>query len=437
MNISSLIGHVLELIERVEGEPQPPDRIVSEFLRQKKYLGSHDRRFISDAVYGLIRHRRLNRSLIKQFIHEHPDAANLGAPHVRHFAAYVAYTIAIENNSSPPVHYWQTCFPKIDILQFTEWISTHRSLDYLTARIEKLGAQYSFEDWMVRQWDDLLGHETEQLLASLNTPAPVTLRVNLRKTTRDECRNRLAEEGILTSLTLLSPAGLTTNKRFNMQASATFKDGWFEMQDEGSQLISLLLNVKPGMIIIDGCAGAGGKTLHIADMLHDEGKLFAFDISAVRLKELESRANRAGLRCVTTIPPDDMNPTDFAERADVVLVDAPCTGVGTIRRNPWLKWAVTESSVNDYAEKQRTIISSHARYVKPSGTLAYATCSLFRPENEEIVEQFLSSHTDFVLIDERTRAEIFGLSSSTSFFSLYPHRHNTDGFFIALMQRLK
>jgi 16S rRNA (cytosine967-C5)-methyltransferase len=437
MNISSLIGHVLELIEHVEGEPQPSDRVVSEFLLPKKYLGSHDRRFISDAVYGLIRHRRLSRSLIKRFIYEHPEAINLEAPHVRHFASYMAYAFATENNNPVPLHYWQTCFPKIDLQLFTDWIRGNRSIDFLTDSIAKLSVRYSFEDWMVRQWDEQLSTETEQLLASLNTPAPVTLRVNLRKATRDECRTRLAEEGIQTVPTLLSPAGLMTKKRFNMQASASFKDGWFEMQDEGSQLISFLLNIKPGMTIIDACAGAGGKTLHLADLVHDEGQLFAFDVHSGRLKELESRANRAGLRCVTTMQSDDVNSDDFAERADVVLVDAPCSGVGTIRRNPWLKWNVTESAVQNYAEKQRAILSSYARHVKSGGTLAYATCSLFRQENEEIVKHFLSSHTYFELIDIRERLTSFGLSSPSAFLSLYPHRHNTDGFFIALMQRLK
>ena len=437
MNISSLIGHVLELIERVEGEPQPPDRVVSEFLRQKKYLGSHDRRFISDAVYGLIRHRRLSRSLVKRFIHEHPVAADLEAPHVRHFAAYMAYTLAVENNSSPPVQYWQTYFPKIDLQQFTGWIHLHWALEYLSDRIEKLGTQHSFEDWMVQQWDEQLGTESEELLTALNAPAPITLRVNLRKTTRDECRNRLADEEIQTVPTLLSPAGLTTKKRFNIQASASFKDGWFEMQDEGSQLMSLLLNIKPGMTIIDACAGAGGKTLHIADLIHDDGQIFAFDVHARRLKELESRAIRAGIRCITTMLSGTVNPADFSERADIVLVDAPCSGVGTIRRNPWLKWTVTDSSVKNYAEKQQTILSSYTPYVKSGGTLVYATCSLFRRENEDVVEHFLSSHTNFELIDIRNRLDTFELSSPAQFFSLYPHRHNTDGFFIALLQRLE
>jgi 16S rRNA (cytosine967-C5)-methyltransferase len=437
MNISSLIGHILELIERVEGESQPPDRIVSEFLRQKKYLGSHDRRFISDAVYGLIRHRRLSRSLVKRYISEHPDAANLEAPHVRHFAVYMAYTLAIENNASVSTQYWQTCFPKIDLQQFTEWIRLHRSFDFLTDRAEKIGTQHSFEDWMVRQWDNQLGVETEQLLVSLNTPAPVTLRVNLRKTTRDGCRDRLAQEGIQTIPTPLSHAGLTVKKRFNMQASATFKDGWFEMQDEGSQLISFFLNIKPGMIIIDGCAGAGGKSLHMADIIHDNGQIFAFDLSAGRLRELESRAIRAGVQSIKTAPSGNIGLGEFTERADVVLVDAPCSGVGTIRRNPWLKWSVTESTVKNYAEKQRMILSAHARYVKPGGTLAYATCSLFRQENEETVQSFLSSHAEFELADMWEQLATFGISSSTPFFSLHPHRYNTDGFFLALMRRIK
>jgi 16S rRNA (cytosine967-C5)-methyltransferase len=437
MNISSLIGHVLELIERVEGDTQPPDRIVSEFLRQKKYLGSHDRRFISDAVYGLIRHRRLSRSLIKRFIHEHPEAANLEAPHVRHFAAYIACALATESNNSLPVHYWQTCFPKIDLQVFTDWIHAHRSVDFLTEKIAKIGTRYSFEDWMVREWDEQLGAETEQMLASLNTPAPVTLRINLSKTTRDECRNRLAAEGIQTVPTLLSPAGLTVNKRFNMLASHTFKDGLFEVQDEGSQIISLLLNLKSGMTIIDGCAGAGGKTLHLADLLHDDGYVYAFDLHAGRLKELESRAARTGVRCIKTTVTANVNHKGFIGKADIVLVDAPCSGVGTIRRNPWLKWSVAESSVKYYAEKQRTILTSHAQYVKTGGVLVYATCSLFRHENEGTVEHFLSSHNDFELLDMRERLEAFGLSSTTPFLYLYPHRHNTDGFFIALMRRLK
>jgi len=437
MNVSSLVGHVLELIECVEGETQPPDRTVGEFLRQKKYLGSHDRRFISDSIYGLIRHRRLSRTLIKQFIHEHPDTAILEAPHIRHFSAYIAYTVAVENKTSPPAQYWKTCFPKIDLQQFCEWIRARRSLDFLSDRIETVATQYSFEDWMVRALDEALGSETEQLLAALNTEAPITLRVNLLKATREECKRRLATEGIETVLTSKSPAGLIASKRFNTRALSSFSGGWFEVQDEGSQLLSYLLNLQPGMTIIDGCAGAGGKTLHMADLLHDEGQIIAFDVHTGRLKELEQRANRAGIHCVTTRHTGDVNQEDFVGKADCVLVDAPCSGTGTIRRNPWLKWNVTEPIVQHYAETQRNILSANARYVKPGGTLAYATCSLFRSENEDVVRWFLSAHPNFKLIDMRERLEPFAIDSSEPFCSLYPHRHNTDGFFIALMQRLE
>jgi len=437
MNPSSLVGHILQLFEHIDGENKSADHLTMEFFRAKKYLGSHDRRFISEAVFGMIRNRRLIKTLLQQFIKDNPGTADLEGPHVRYLSLYVAYLVTLDNHTMTPQILWNTYFPKIKVECFTNWILRHKTLDFIrNEEIARMGVTYSFPDWMVKELVDQIGTETETLLQICNTQSNVSLRVNLLKTTREECQKRLREEGIETEVTKISPVGLISRKRFHSQSSPSFNAGWYEMQDEGSQLISFIADPQPGEIVIDACAGSGGKSLHMAQLMKNSGEIIAVDVDKSRLAELRKRAKRACVNIIRTESLSIFNTNELSGKADLVLVDAPCSGVGTIRRNPWMKWSISESLVQHYAEKQKNILQFNSQLVKPGGKLVYATCSLFRQENDDVIKSFLSTHPDFILTYPENILERFNLSLRNSALTIYPHHHNTDGFFIAAMKRV-
>lgn len=443
MNPSSLIGHVTELLQSSDRTKQPTDRLAAQFFRDRRYLGSGDRRFISESFYGIIRHRRYCEALIEQYLAEHPANAALDEPDHRYVTLFVIYSLTRENSApspeipSIPRSIWTAHFPGIDFQEFHAWVTGHSSLEYLNEPEEvQLGVKYSFQDWMVEEWHERLGVETEKLLVEMNRAARVTLRVNLLKTTRDECRDRLRREGVETETTSLSPEGLIAWKRFNTHVSDAFNDGWFEVQDEGSQLVSLIANPLPGQTVIDACAGAGGKALHLAALMRNEGEVVAIDTDRRRLRELERRALRAGATNIKPLLRDEMLPDNFSGVADLVLVDAPCSGTGTIRRNPALKWSVTPSLIAHYHAMQSEIISFNARFVKPGGILVYATCSLMRDENESVVVEFLKVN-DRLFHEISPAIEQFGITRPVDqpSLTLFPHHYHADGFFIAALRR--
>ena len=445
MKFSSLAGHVLELFELIDKNSKPADRLAATFFHERKYLGSQDRRFIAGAVFGMIRHRRYLEALREQFILRHPDRSLADVSALPYLPLLTAYTIAVDASSiikGEAVDHvrvageiWKTEFPGIEVLPFIEWVFNHQGLDVPDSDpAVRLGVKYSFQDWMVKEWIAALGPETEEMLRALNSPPHTTLRVNLLKTTREVCQERLRGEGIETVPTPLSPAGLSARKRFNTHSSKAFIDGWFEVQDEGSQLVGFCAQARPGDLVIDACAGAGGKSLHLAELMHNEGNIIAIDVDGHRLKELEARAMRAGITIIKT--QQLSGPEQLIERADVVLVDAPCSGAGTIRRNPGMKWSISDKLVDHYAQKQKGLLEIDSQLVKPDGRLIYATCSLFRRENEDPSAAFLSAPPEFRLVMMEGLPFLpADLASNEGTLTLYPHRHDTDGFFVAAMQR--
>jgi len=469
MIVTSLVGHLLELNESIDRSSDPADQIASSFFRRKHYLGARDRRFISEKLFGMIRHRRFIEALLEEHVRRHPEDSRLDSPRARYLPLFVAYAVCVDgqqhpNSGNPPGSaidpgslsgidsLWMTYFPRSELSSFIQSLSGLQRLEFIQpddrnieeaaqlspngngeAGLIRLAVKYSFQDWMVQEWNAQFGAETERLLECLNTPGRVTLRVNLAKTGREECRLRLLSEGIETHPTLVSPAGLTAHKRFNAQASETFKAGWFELQDEGSQFLSLICSPRPGSVVIDGCAGAGGKSLHLADLLKGEGEVIAIDIDRSRLRELESRARRAGVRIIKPILREKVQPGQLS--GDLVLVDAPCSGVGTIRRNPAIKWRVSEASVSQHADHQRRLLEFYCGFVKPGGTMVYATCSLLKEENDEVVRSFLESHPEFRVKKMEEGVCPPSMVTSEGYLRVLPYHADTDGFFAARMQR--
>jgi 16S rRNA (cytosine967-C5)-methyltransferase len=306
--------------------------------------------------------------------------------------------------------------------------------------VERLAVQYSFPDWMVEQFIALYGYEeTEQLCASMNEPAPLTIRVNTLKADVETCRKELAKQEIETTLVTYSPFGLNVTRRVNMFSLTAFRDGLFEVQDEGSQLLPLLIDPKPNAKVLDVCAGAGGKTLELAALMKNRGEIFATDINRFRLEELRKRTKRAGVQNVRVNPIDSVD--DLHEKYsgffDIVLVDAPCSGLGTIRRNPGMKWMVTKEMIDEISEKQRMILHAAAPLVKPGGRLIYATCTILNQENEEQIKTFLAEHQDFMLGDTSAIVQKWNFNNmvSNGFIKLFPHIHGTDGFFCAMLEK--
>jgi 16S rRNA (cytosine967-C5)-methyltransferase len=338
--------------------------------------------------------------------------------------------------------YWRIHFPSVQLDKITDAVIRIDKPNRATSSIaDRLSLTYSFPKWMVDEWLLHLGEtEVEQLCAALNAPAPTTLRVNSLRTSVEECQERLEREGIETERTRLSPFGLILSKRANLPSLQSFREGWFEVQDEGSQIISLLVDPQPGEFVIDACAGGGGKTLALAALMSNQGKLIALDVDEHRLKKLQRRAERAGAQNVEVHlsgKGSDEWGTDHSEKADAILIDAPCSGLGTLRRNPGNKWRVSPNFVEQVSLQQQRLLEQWSAHVKSGGRLVYATCTITRKENESVVESFLSRHDEFQLDSPSTvlsKSKLEGLSQNGLLY-LYPHRHGTDGFFAAVMRR--
>jgi 16S rRNA (cytosine967-C5)-methyltransferase len=277
------------------------------------------------------------------------------------------------------------------------------------------------------------------LAHALNQPAPLDLRVNSLKANRDDVVKVLAEAPILAVPTPFAPLGLRVLKKPALQNLPLFKSGAIEVQDEGSQLLAQILGAKRGEMVVDFCAGAGGKTLALGATMRNTGRLYAFDISEKRLAKLKPRLARSGLSNVHPVliaHEKDAKIKRLAGKIDRVLVDAPCSGLGTLRRNPDVKWRQKVDAVAEMQIKQASILAGAARLLKGGGRLVYATCSLLDDENDFIVNQFLADHPEFVLVPmSKVLAEQKIDLEMGDFLKLLPHRHQTDGFFAAVLER--
>ena len=284
----------------------------------------------------------------------------------------------------------------------------------------------------------------EELLAlarALNTPAPLDLRVNTLKAEREAVMQRLAADGIAAAPTPYSPLGLRLKTKPYLQKHPAYLDGSIEVQDEGSQLLGFLVAPKRGEMVVDFCAGAGGKTLILGALMRSTGRLYAFDVSDKRLAKLKPRAARAGLSNVHPACLSGENDTRVKRlqgKVDRVLVDAPCSGLGTLRRNPDLKWRQSEQSVAELTVKQAAILAAAARLLKPGGRLVYATCSILAEENEDIVNAFLAGHPEFQRLSAQEVLAAQGIVIDCGEdMRLSPQKHGTDGFYAAVLERVK
>lgn len=397
----------------------PAERQIERFFRTHRNMGSRDRAFVSDTVYGCLRHRRLLEYLC--------DPSQNGVPPLTVVAAYLV------------------AFAGWDAREL-EQSGFDDSAPELSARIAGVAVpalpfavRVNLPDWLADRLCTQFGEdEADALATALNQPAPVDLRVNTLKTSRTALQARLTEEGISAASTPYSPVGLRCVKRAALRQTRCYQEGLFELQDEGSQLISYLIEARRHDLLADFCAGAGGKTLHLGALTANTGTVYAFDTSARRLDKLVHRAQRAdvcNVRRVVIARHDDGRVQRLQGKIDRVLVDAPCSGTGTLRRHPDLKWRNVD--LTTHAAAQRRILAVAATLVKPGGRLVYATCSLLREENEDVVATFIVERHDFTLVpvaDVLARRRI-SLQITDAMLRLYPHHHDTDGFFAAVLAR--
>ena len=423
MTPSARLEAAIALLTEMHAAPnRPADAVANDFFRNRRFIGSSDRRAVSDRVWSVIRaHRRLGWWL------GHDDAT----PRL-----LVAGLLVLEGMKLAAVQdeYSGGRFAPDTLAQEERAILRRLEGRNLNHHSMPEAVRHEIPDWVFphlqTQYGDALGQE----LAAMARPAPLDLRVNTLKTTREEAQAALASEGIITEPTKFSPWGLRAQGRQMVTTGKAFTDGLVEIQDEGSQLVSMLVDAHPGMRVADYCAGAGGKTLAIAMRMNNRGHIVACDVSAPRLAGAVRRLRRAGVHNVEQhlLTPGDKWTKRHGQKYDRVLVDAPCTGTGTWRRNPDARLRLEARDLEELQPKQAMILDAAARLVRPGGKLVYATCSLLSQENEDQVRAFLSRHPEF---RSRNLPENWVTGAGPA-MALTPSQHDTDGFFAAVLERV-
>ncbi len=485
MKISSLLNHSAQLLEAILSSSNPADKVSNHFLRRKKYIGSKDRKFISETVFCSLRHLLILNSILNYII----DHKNIKISAKQESFLRVLILAALSCEFQNQIEWLKTeavqntakfsgaALPRgknDTIVLFSEIIAENKiEIDpvflYETAgeyfiklesalknlkyenisdtHFEIIEKRYSFPLFLLKKITKRNPFiKTAEIAESMLHDAPVCLRTAVTEISRDKIASRLLQEGIEACPGRLSPVSIILRRRANILQTELFRSGFIEVQDEGSQLISYALSPGEKSTVLDACAGAGGKTLHIASIQNDKGKITASDIDLRKLKELNSRAKRFGYTSIKTVlssPSADKTPKNnkhFQKNYEYVLIDAPCSGSGTFRRNPKQKYFITDSLIKKLNENQLRILNYYSELTAPGGILVYATCSLLPDENEEIIEKFLIANPDFqpdniLPVFEGNKIKIAGLKEGDFYLTLNPAEHKTDGFFMCRMKR--
>ena len=445
MHPKALLDHCAELIAQILTFAHPADATVSQYCREQRSLGSRERPLLADAVYALLREKPLLEWLLRKqpapkAVLPAPQKAPRPAKGAKPAPApsHKARALALLALRNQPGFLAQAATP-----EELAWLDACRTLETNPPADQPAACRHGLPDWLAAALQAEAGDEFDALARALKEPAPLDLRVNLLKGKRAAVQQQLADAGIASEPTPYSPWGLRLQGKPALQQLPLFRDGSIEVQDEGSQLLALLLEARRNEMVVDFCAGAGGKTLAIGAQMRSTGRLYAFDNSAHRLEALQPRLQRSGLSNVHPMAiahERDARLDRLVGKIDRVLVDAPCSGLGTLRRSPDLKWRTDEAGIAAVAELQARILASAARLVKPGGRLVYATCSLLRQENEAVAEAFTAAQRDFVPLPAAELLDRAGVQPATDlvrgdFLRLWPQRHGSDGFFAAVWQR--
>jgi 16S rRNA (cytosine967-C5)-methyltransferase len=425
MTPAARLAAAIELFAAVSAARAAADQVTGDWFRARRYAGAKDRRAIADLVYAALRRRaEIGWRLERAGAEPTPrllvmGAAGLPADELERLcdgsrfapaALAVAELAALRALAEPPP------------ADLPDWV------------------RGKYPEWLDDSLKSRFGAELVAEMAALDARAPLDLRVNALKGERAAALEALRADGFAAEPTPFSPLGIRLPTGTRLETHPLVRAGWLEPQDEAAQIASLLVDARPGMQVVDYCAGAGGKTLALAAAMHNRGQIYAFDRDAARLARLKPRLQRAGVRNVQThrLGGGDGPLAGLAASADRVLVDAPCSGTGTWRRNPEARWKLTPEILARQCELQRQLLAEAAPLVRPGGRLVYATCSILVEEDEAPVELFLASHPDFALVPvtDVWAAAVGGACPVPGpYLLLTPRRHGTDGFFAAVLER--
>ncbi len=394
----NLVFAVINSLDLIFNEHEYADRTVHKILKSDKRWGARDRKFVAESIYDSVRWKRLYNEIAGTKNHfTRPNLWNF-------FAVYLVlkgYELPDwKQFDNTPV---RRIKGKFDVLQ------SNRAI------------RESIPDWLDKLCAQELGSQWDKEIKALNQQAPVVLRVNTLKTDRVKLRDIFIKEGIETEILKDYPDALLLTNRASIFKTDAFKKGYFEMQDASSQLVAPYLNVKPGLRVVDACAGAGGKTLHLASLMKNKGQIIALDIYQGKLNDLKKRAKRNSAHNIDTRLIESAKIIKkLRNTADRVLIDAPCSGIGVLKRNPDSKWKLQPEFLENIKKTQAEILDKYAQMLKVKGQMVYATCSILPSENEEQVERFLSNHPEFTLLSEN---------------KVSPAKSGYDGFYMALLEK--
>mgnify|MGYP001136526347 FL=1 len=396
----NLVFATIDSLHLIFNENKQADKVLKNTLKRDKRWGARDRGFIAETTYDIVRWKRLYSKIAE--VKEPFNRANL----------FRLFTV------------WAT-LKGIQIPDWPQFENTPtRKIKGKFDEFSKIRKyKESLPDWLDELGQKELGKKWDKEIHSLNQLADVILRVNTLKTTKEKLQNNLQELEIETENIKGYPQALKLVKRTNVFVTEAFKNGWFEVQDASSQKVAKFLNPKPGTRVVDTCAGAGGKSLHIAALMDNKGQVIALDIYENKLKELKRRAKRNGAHNIETRTIDSSKVIKkLIQKADKILIDAPCSGIGVLKRNPDSKWKLQPEFLETIKNTQREILDSYSRMVKPGGQMVYATCSILPSENEKQVQDFLErkSGKDFKFVKEE---------------KVFPSESGFDGFYMALLQK--
>ena len=392
---------VIDGLLQIFNEDAYADKVIQQLLKRDKRWGSRDRGFVAETTYDIVRWKRL-----------YAEIANVKEPFSRDDAwRLFAVWATLKGIKLPDWKYFENTPTRKIKGRFDELSKIRKFKESVPDWIDELGVKELGEALWTKE------------LAKQNEQADVILRVNTLKTNKKELQLRLQSDAIETDFLDTHPSALKLKERANVFKTEAFKDGWFEVQDASSQLVADYLDVKPGMKVVDVCAGAGGKTLHLASLMENKGQIIAMDIYESKLKKLKIRARRNGVHNIEMKVIDSTKPIKKLHgKADRLLIDAPCSGLGVLRRNPDSKWKLEPEFLDRIRQTQQDVLIQYSKMVKPGGKMVYATCSVLPSENQKQVDAFLTSESgkDFTFIKQQ---------------NIFAHKSGFDGFYMALLEK--
>lgn len=438
-----------DILLRIEKEKSFADILIDNEL-SKDIIKGADRGLLTELVYGVLRRQGSLDYIVSQFSKQRPEKLELYVLLLLRLGLYQCFfldRVPVSAAVNETVKLAKELTPRAAGFINAILRNADRNRDNIKYPDREqnpsgyLAVRYSHPAWLTTQWCEQLGvDEAEELAAVMSEPPPFTVRANTLRITREALIERLTQEGVSCSATTWSPDGVRLNQSGQISRLPSFRDGLFTVQDESSQLAPLFLAPGKGERVLDACAAPGGKTTQIAQLMGDSGEIYACDVNHKKLRMIKETCDRLGINSVRTFTMDATSPSPAIKEVTFgkILVDAPCSGLGVIRRNPEGKWNKAPDDLLQLARTQISILENLGRYLETGGTLLYATCSTSVQENEYVVDSFLRDHPEFAAEDLRALFPAYApLFTERGFFRSWPHRDGMDGFFAARLKKIK